>query len=242
MRWVGAAAVVAFLISASSLHAATLFSDISGGQINSNIRWVFGQWGTENDSPAFGFTPTQTGNVTEIDLGLFCCSQSSLTATLWTNSGGRLGTELGSWGATTNQISPSRPIAAVQASGVQVRAGSPYFLQLSSSSPYMAWQLNDQGVTGPVYEIPQKPAGSVVPTAAFAILGTPSPSPTVSAFTLAELSREAYSANPSQFGSFAPINTVGSAGQDGFGATAFQNVFDPNEILRKLRFVRRRTT
>jgi hypothetical protein len=115
------------------------------------------------NNPAYTFTPTASGTVSQIDLALVV-SSGSVVASLWTaatgcgtgafsgSCGGLVPTtELGSWTAP----SPSLDISTISGiTGVSLTAGTKYYLQLSAGSPTTVaeWFDNSVGASGTLYQ------------------------------------------------------------------------------------------
>lgn len=151
----------------------------------------------END-PAYSFTSPSNSSVSQIDVGLFL-GDGSVTASLWTAApgcgtgvfaslcGGLVPTtELGSWDITSS--SPASGATVIGITGVDLTAGSMYFLQLTAdtATSYGLWANNLLGVTSSLWQCGgDNPCAGDAPigiasTGTFDVVGTPNavPEPT----------------------------------------------------------------
>jgi hypothetical protein len=141
-------------------HASTvLFSDLgTGGSVYSTDPGSIVQGSAYGNSieQARGFTVSGTGNflVSEIDLGVW---QSDLGteqffASIWTDSGGQPGTELGSWDLTAAANGSCCTLTTQSGiTGVTLDGGSAYYMVLGpqtlTASAKIYWQPDTTGET-----------------------------------------------------------------------------------------------
>jgi hypothetical protein len=151
---VGAGLVgVATLLGASTGHAVTFFTDFGPGDTYEiGTGWTI-------DSPfsaAMQFTPSQSGTVTQIDVGLTWGSvgTNGATVSLWTNSSGGLGTELGFWSVSGQPVFglTDDTVTTVSVPNINISAGVPYFVYITPAdqSTFDAWNFNNLPTTGNV--------------------------------------------------------------------------------------------
>lgn len=144
-----AATMTAAVGATAAAHAAStinIFNDLdSGGSSTAGHGWG----ATGNAALANSFVASAGGKVSEIDLDLWNAGGGdSATISLWTDVGGVLGAQLGSWSVSglphyTGYPLPLTRITSV--SGVNLTAGDSYFVQVSAGSGLVAWLQNDQG-------------------------------------------------------------------------------------------------
>lgn len=144
----GALCATAVIAAASAASAATttLYSDLGPGQsYNGSSAWVAAPEKT------MSFVAAASGSVSQIDLALQNFSSDSATVSLWTNSGGGLGAELGSWAVSGfpdfGSVSSGALTTIAEISGIALTAGDAYSLRVASSGA--AWNFNSQGVAAP---------------------------------------------------------------------------------------------
>jgi hypothetical protein len=131
-------------------YASVIYSNFGAGNSYSCCQgWgVFGgSFGSGAD--AMSFTPTAAADVSQIDLPLntFIGNSAGVTISLWTNVGGDLGAQLGSWSAT---LPDSGLLTISGISGVHLDALASYYLAASESgSAIDDWNWNSVGATGP---------------------------------------------------------------------------------------------
>lgn len=107
------------------------YESAGGGWIVSGGAYV------NNLAPAFLFTSGGSYDVTQIDLGLGDGGTSpynpSVIVSLWTDNGGQLGTQLGSWDASVSTSGMSI-LTITLTSGITLSDGSSYWLQTSGAN------------------------------------------------------------------------------------------------------------
>lgn len=149
------------LLGGVTANAATIvFSDLgTGGSVYTADQSEIGSQGQTNSNieHASLFTASGSGlfDITQIDVGV--AEASGFTGTfrlsLWTNSGGVPGTQLGSWDlSTTNPAFSCCALATVSGiTGVTVTGGTQYFLEMSpqafNDGSKVYWQPNSFGTT-----------------------------------------------------------------------------------------------
>jgi hypothetical protein len=110
--------------------------------------------------PAAPFSPSVSGDVSQIDVALSFVwgPTNEATLSLWTNSGGNLGAQLGSWSLSNL---PTFPLYLPQfetisgITGVHLDTGSNYFLQVATGpNDILNWIDNNTGDTGVLDGIP----------------------------------------------------------------------------------------
>ena len=146
------ASFAATLAIGASAQANTIFSDFGPGgafdTITSEV--VSGPTGffAGTQTPAWAFTSGGDYAVGQIDLALSnFAGTNSAVVSLWTDVGGALGTELGSW-AVSGQPSDSTPLTSINGiTGVNLTSGDSYFVQVEAgaSDTFDGWSLNTQG-------------------------------------------------------------------------------------------------
>jgi PEP-CTERM motif len=163
----GALCAAAITVSGSVASAATtLFTDLGPGQSYG----LGGQRVTEESAPAFSFVAMGSGSVAEIDIALVGQNGTSSLISLWTDSGGALGAELGSW-TVSDLPNGSGGLATVTGiSGIELTAGDTYFLQAGPTNAQLGWETNNQGVTGILWTRGIENSGATI--GAFDILGS----------------------------------------------------------------------
>jgi len=100
---------------------------------------------------------------------------------------GTTGSELGSWqiigplpiGSSLNTSIFTDFASVTGITGVVLDGGQSYFLKVSAinSSTVDAWNLNNLGIRGPLFDPPDFPGGTIANQAAFDVLGDPIPAP-----------------------------------------------------------------
>ena len=141
---------------------------------------------TSNDprfSSASLFTSPGNYSVGQIDLGLgYVSGTNSANVSLWTDSGGLPGSQLGSWAVSGQPVfgSDSDTLTTINGiAGVNLAAGVSYFLIVDpgSSNTWDAWYLDNTGTNGLLLQSSDGDATwSSYPNStlgAFDILGTP---------------------------------------------------------------------
>jgi hypothetical protein len=149
------------LLLSGVANAAIIFSDLgTGSSVYTADQAEIGAEGSGvGPSPEHAslFTASGVGvfNVTQIDLGVAQATgdAGTFTASLWTNSGGVPGTELGSWNMSTTNPEFTCCALATQTgiTGVSLTGGVQYFLviapQVPGDSSKVYWQSNSFGLT-----------------------------------------------------------------------------------------------
>jgi hypothetical protein len=161
-----------------SADAQTLFSDLGSSGTYTPYATGGGRivTGGGNPSypyanvPAYAFSPATSGIVTEIDLGLSCVSGTNgITVTLWTavpwsiyvgSSFGTIqpGIQLGSWTVTAipsyTENSSTALTSIKGVSGIELTAGSQYFIQLApaDATSYVVWNGNSLSVNTTLWQ------------------------------------------------------------------------------------------
>ena len=163
LGWSVCLLTLALCVSSLPAMADTLFNDFgSGFSYNPGSGWTVSGSGFVGTSftSANLFTVGGSGNfsVTSFDLGVgFVEGTNSFFASIWTDSGGLPGTEVG--GAYWSNLSSSQNfggccgvVSVSGISGVTLTGGQSYFMILgpmsTSSTTWEAWNWNDQGVNG----------------------------------------------------------------------------------------------
>ena len=176
------AAVALLVLASGQARADVIFSDFGPG--NSYNTGGGSSVGGSFNPLAFGFTASETANLTQIDLAFWAgAATNQFTLTLNLNNGGSLGTQLGSWtfhDVTTSMANDLHTVSGI--TGVSLTSGTAYFLSLSTSSPGGgAWNNNNQNAQGPFI---QGSASGSSTLGAFDIIGSaasPVPGPVVGA-------------------------------------------------------------
>jgi hypothetical protein len=146
-----AALMAASGLPGSAANAAVLYSNFGPGNsyaccIGSGV--FGGIFGSGVD--AMPFTPTAAGDVGQIDLALntFIGTSGGVTISLWTNNGGALGTQLGSWSANP----PGSGLLTIGGiSGVHLDALTSYFLAATEAGDAIdIWYDNNTGAFGTI--------------------------------------------------------------------------------------------
>jgi hypothetical protein len=104
---------------------------------------------------ALQFSPSQSGELADIDLPLYYISgTNSVIVSLWSDSGNTPGTELNSWdvtGVTSAPCCGAIPTIDLAVSGVALKAGQNYWLQLypGESDSFIGWAYAQNELTTP---------------------------------------------------------------------------------------------
>lgn len=162
----------------------TLYTNITDNAVYNHTGFEVGynSFYNANVSPAFGFTTDESAYITQINAAVFSDTihaPETGTLSIWTNSGGATGQNLGSWPfAASPSFDPAHPVQVTGISGVHLQAGHSYFVKVSSpGSSDLVWLLNDQHSVGPIYNpLPNSnfwTAGSKTIQSAFSVLGSP---------------------------------------------------------------------
>jgi len=154
--------LLVFLAAAIPSNASTLFSDLgTGGSVyqSGSGAIIQGQSG-DNITNARAFTVAGTGDfdVTQFDLGVVEDKNgattfylNTFTASIWTDSSGQPGTELGSWDLSTNEPDGSCCVLVSQTgiTGITLAGGTEYFMVLgpvaSNDGSKVEWENNTTG-------------------------------------------------------------------------------------------------
>jgi hypothetical protein len=172
-----------FWTPTGSARADIIFSDFGpGNTYGTSYSYVDGQ---KHLTGAMQFTSGGNYSVTDIHLalGILCCGDGNVTVSLWTDAGGALGSQLGSWTvvATTYQSSGGSVVGVTGISGVLL-SSQPYWLVASPKDSFpvadpttsVAWFGNSTGVTGNLCYTGSCFRGGLN---AFDVLGTPAAVP-----------------------------------------------------------------
>jgi len=134
-------------------NASTLFTNIATGVLydGGGLNVV----GSSSFLPIGApFSPSMSGDVSQIDVSLSYTSgpTNEATVSLWTDSGGNLGTQLGLWSLSNL---PTFPLFSPQfetissITGVHLDAGSNYFLHVATgNNDIVAWTDNNTKLSG----------------------------------------------------------------------------------------------
>jgi hypothetical protein len=153
------AASAAVLCAASAAHAGVLFSDLGTSGTIYNTSNNFAVVGTAYGAGATWanlFTVAGSGNlaVSQIDLALLYGNGGSFVASIWSDSSGVPGAQVGgaSWSGTTTVSSCCALVSFQNISGVTLVGGQSYFLVVAAGIPLTTdyWVWNNQGATGTV--------------------------------------------------------------------------------------------
>jgi len=172
-------------------------ADVIYSNLGSPATYTAGGWTVGfGYSPASGFTSPGNYAVTTIDVGVryFAGPNDGIVVSLWTDMAGTTGSELGSWqiigplpiGSSLN-TSIFTDFASVSGiTGVVLESGESYFLKVAAinSSTVYAWNLNNLGISGPLYDPPDFPGGTIANQSAFDVLGDPIPVPEPTSLTV----------------------------------------------------------
>jgi hypothetical protein len=161
-----AASIILLETAAWQAQAGVIFSSFGPDDtFGTTGRVVTGvsETGNPDNHPAYTFAAASSGSVSEIDLALAVTS-GNVVASLWTAAtgcgtgafstfcGGLVPTtELGTWTAPS---SSSNFVSITGITGVDLTAGTTYYLQLSAGTPTTAaeWFDNSIGATGILYQ------------------------------------------------------------------------------------------
>ena len=161
-RLIASAALASSLVALNGPPAAAasaLFTDFGAGESYTLNGGTSVQ--ANSDVPAASFVSAASGSVRQIDLALQLADGPSgldtAIVSLWTDSSGQLGTELGSWlvpkldYVTYNGAGHLAQIHGI--TGVDLIAGQTYFLQVTTTNPKVidAWWQNSIGTVSADY-------------------------------------------------------------------------------------------
>jgi hypothetical protein len=135
--------------------ATVIYSDLDPqGHYQDGTGFIVGGDSLLNYSRATEFTNTVGADASlgQIDLGLAVSGNASNSAvvSLWSVNASSLGTELGLWNVSVRSDGTMADAltSVTNISGITLKAGSSYFLQVSPGSPdSLIWNLNDIGAT-----------------------------------------------------------------------------------------------
>ena len=170
-------ALIAAAVSLSAGEASaatTFFSDLGpGGSYNCCAGWAVGG-PVSPAAPAESFTSLSSGEVANIDIAIGQVFSGTVNVSLWTDSGGALGTELGSWTVTPATFFglSTTILTDVHVSGVSLVSGDSYFLELASAGT-SSWNWNTIGATGTLIDSGATTPGDTL--GAFEVVGAPEP-------------------------------------------------------------------
>lgn len=186
-------ALVCVAAAIPAVAETVLFSDLgTGGSVydNSGVSILQGSGSGSWITQARMFTVAGSGsfNVNQIDLGALETPPvgNTFTASLWTDSSSKPGTELGSWNLIATSISCCGLTTQSGISGVTLMGGVTYFMVLGPQNPTdhskVEWALNTQGSTSLIEGSLNGGAtwitegGGLQTNGAFDVLGTAVPS------------------------------------------------------------------
>jgi hypothetical protein len=153
--------ITAFWAPTGSARADVIFSDFGPGNTYDTTSYSYVD-GQKRLTGAMQFTSGGNYSVTDIHLALgilpsgFPHADGNVIVSLWTDAGGALGSQLGSWTvvATTDASSGGSVIGVTGISGVLLSSQS-YWLEASPADlfpadpvTFVAWFANSTGVTG----------------------------------------------------------------------------------------------
>lgn len=181
-----AAAVTACIFVIPKIAIAdTVYSNFGAGNtFDTSSSWIVSGLTSSLNiafAPAMPFSSSIEANLTQIDIALGNISGgNNITLKLFTNSGGSLGTELGSWSVSNilNVNSGGPTVLTVGGiNGVHLNAGGNYYLQASATGDaFNGWYLNSTGQTATALILrsdTQNPVLQDGTLGAFDILATP---------------------------------------------------------------------
>ena len=176
-------AVLGAAVVATSSNAAVVFSDLGpGNSYQANAGWVVSGNGSPVGLNAFAVQFTSPGNytVSQIDIALTTVNGIGvMPVALYSNSGGALGTNIGSFSLLPNSGLPSFGSTSSAltlfpgGAGATLSAGAKYWIYINSGvGTYDEWNFNSVGATGRIASSSLGYAnGQTLP--AFDVLGTP---------------------------------------------------------------------
>ena len=151
------AGALCITVAVSPANANTIVSTFDvGNAYNSSVGWT-ASGSTSAEGPfvaANEFTSSGNYSVDQIDLGLGnVAGTNSATVSLWTESSGLPGVQLGSWGVNNQPAFgvANNVVATISGiSGINLFSGSNYFLLVApgASDTWDAWNVNTIGVNG----------------------------------------------------------------------------------------------
>ena len=151
------AGALCITVAVSPANANTIVSTFDvGNGYNSGVGWTV-SGSTSSAGPfvsANEFTSSGNYSVDQIDLGLTNSSgTNSATVSLWTESSGLPGVQLGSWGVSNQPVfGVANDIVATISgiSGINLSSGSNYFFLIApgANDTYDVWNVNTIGVNG----------------------------------------------------------------------------------------------
>jgi hypothetical protein len=194
------AALTAAFATITPAKADVIFTDFFGPgdgfnlSLNYTVSGPASSLGSSALSPAAGFTPTGNDNLSEIDVALENVSgTNNAVVSLWTDSSGATGTELGSWNVSGLPIGSGAVIVIDGITGITLTSSDTYFVEVApgAANTYDGWLLSESGTglldlgpSGPLYDPPVDPAGSTETEPAYELIGEPVPVPEPASLTL----------------------------------------------------------
>ena len=175
-------AVAAFFASAAAASADVIYSDLNFEGGGAPVADWSDYWQVCCAVfPAMSFTSASTASVTQIEVALIGrqSTPQSVTASLWSETSGHLGSQIGAW--TINNIVLGDGLYTISGiTGVSLTAGSSYFLELRmKSGSEVDWAYNSLYPTamGTVCDGNSGSCLSNQTLGAFEVDGTPVPEP-----------------------------------------------------------------
>ncbi|HXN49488.1 MAG TPA: PEP-CTERM sorting domain-containing protein [Bryobacteraceae bacterium] len=147
--------MLALCVTSLPTWAGVMFSDFGpGDSYNCCGGWTVGQTGFGQYGPASEFTAAAGGNVSQIDVALASISNGDATVSLWTANAGVPDVELGSWNVTpTDSFGLCCDVVMIPVlAGPSLTTGQTYFLAIQSATGFLAWNQNNQNVSGTLAE------------------------------------------------------------------------------------------
>jgi hypothetical protein len=153
MRYLCLLVLVLCVSSLPAMAGSTFYSNFGppGNLYNDGEGWtISGDLGGGDQAIATLFTPTISGNVTQIDLGVaYVTGENTFYAALYTDNNGNLGTLLDRWNNLSSSQNFGGCCGVVTISGItglSLGAGQNYFLAVGPTFPhgtnYEAWYYN----------------------------------------------------------------------------------------------------